>query len=80
MRHPVHRRMRQKLRDPVGRAIYQRRKAIVEPVIGVLKEQRGMRQFRRRGLAKVAVEWALVTTAFNLTRLWRTNPTLERTG
>ena len=27
-----------------------RRKAIVEPVIGVLKEQRGMRQFRRRGL------------------------------
>src|SRR2546425_1915314 len=33
--------MRQKLRSRTGRAIYQRRKAIVEPVIGVLKEQRG---------------------------------------
>lgn len=80
VRHPEHRRMRQKLRDPAGRAIYQRRKAIVEPVFGVLKEQRGMRQFRRRGLAKVAVEFALAATAFNLTRLWRTKPTLDRAG
>ena len=48
VRHPEHRRMRRKLRDPAGRAVYQRRKAIVEPVIGVLKQQRGMRQFRRR--------------------------------
>ena len=78
VRHPEHRRMRQKLRDPAGRAIYQRRKAIVEPVFGVLKEQRGMRQFRRRGMAKVAVEFALAATAFNLTRLWHTKPMLDR--
>jgi transposase len=71
--HPAHRRMRRKLRDPVGRAIYARRKAIVEPVNGVLKEQRGMWRFRQRGLAKVAVEWALATTAYNLTRMWRVN-------
>jgi hypothetical protein len=70
---PAHRRMRRKLRDPVGGMIYGRRKAIVEPVNGVLKEQRGMRRFRRRGLEKVAVEWALTTTAFNLTRMWRAN-------
>lgn len=70
-RHPAQRAMRQKLRDPVGRAVYQRRKTLVEPVIGVLKEQRGMRRFRYRGLAKVAAEWALVTIAFNLTRMWR---------
>ena len=56
VRHPEHRRMRRKLRDPAGRAVYQRRKAIVEPVIGVLKEQRGMRQFRRRGLSTDPVE------------------------
>jgi transposase len=68
---PAHRRMRRKLRDPAGRAVYQRRKAIVEPVIGVLKEQRGMRRFARRGLRQVAVEWALAATAYNLTRLWR---------
>jgi len=72
-RDPVHRRMRRKLRDPVGRAVYGKRKAIVEPVNGVLKEQRGMRRFRQRGLTKVAVEWALSTTAHNLTRMWRTS-------
>jgi len=68
---PAHRRMRRKLRDPVGCAIYQRRKAVVEPVIGVLKQQRGMRRFARRGLRQVAVELALAATAYNLTRLWR---------
>src|SRR3989442_12157486 len=72
--HPVHRRMRQKLRSPTGRAIYQRRKAIVEPVIGGLKEQRGMRRFRRRGLAKVAGELGLAATACNRTRRWRCPP------
>lgn len=68
---PAHRRMRRKLRDPVGRAIYGRRKAIVEPVNGVLKEQRGMRRFRQRGLNRVGGEWALASTAYNLTRMWR---------
>jgi hypothetical protein len=68
---PAHRRMRRKLRDPAGRARYAQRKAIVEPVNGVLKEQRGMRRFRQRGLAKVRAEWALSNTAYNLTRLWR---------
>jgi transposase len=67
---PVHRRMRRKLRCRKGRTIYGKRKTLIEPIFGVLKEQRGMRQFRRRGLAKVAVEVSLATTAYNLTRLW----------
>jgi transposase len=71
--HPAHRRMRRKLRDPAGATIYARRKALVEPVNGVLKEQRGMRRFRMKGLSKVAIEWTLSTTAYNLTRMWRTN-------
>jgi transposase len=71
LHHPEQRRMRQRLRSPAGRAVYQRRKAIIEPVFGVLKEQRGMRRFRLRGLAKVGVEMALAATAYNLTRLWR---------
>ncbi len=70
---PAHRRMRRKLRDPAGRRIYQRRKGLVEPVIGVLKQQRGMRQFARRGLQQVAVELVLAATAYNLTRIWRTS-------
>jgi IS5 family transposase len=68
--HPAHRQMRKKLRSPAGREIYARRKALVEPVFGVLKEQRGMRQFRRRGLEKVGVEIALAATAYNLTRMY----------
>ncbi len=70
LRHAEQRRMRQRLRSPAGRAIYARRKAIIEPVFGVLKEQRGMRRFRLRGSPQVAVEMALAATAYNLTRLW----------
>src|SRR5271154_514152 len=75
--HPAQQRMRRKLRSPGGRAVYRRRKAIVEPVLGVLKEQRGMRRFRLCGLAKVAVEFTLAATALNLTRIWRTVPKLR---
>lgn len=66
---PAHRRMRAKLRSPAGQAAYARRKAVVEPVFGVLKQQRGMRQFRTRGLNNVANEFTLATLAFNITRL-----------
>jgi len=57
-----------------GRATYARRQVLIEPVFGVLKEQRGTRQFRRRGLQKVAAEIALATTAYNLTRIWHSAP------
>lgn len=64
-------RMRQKMRSPEGAQIYRRRRAIVEPVFGALKEQRNLRSFRLRGLHKVAIEFALAATAYNLTRLHR---------
>jgi transposase len=66
---PTQRRMRQKLRGPTGQAVYRRRKALVEPVWGTLKEQRGMRRFRLRGLEKVGIEFTLAAISFNLTRL-----------
>jgi len=75
-RDPAQRRMRRKLRSPSGRATYGRRKEIVEPKLGTLKEQHGMRRFRMRGLSKVAVEFTLASTASNLLRLWRQVPTL----
>jgi transposase len=68
---PEHVRMRERLRSPAGQARSRRRGALVEPVFGVLKEQRGMRRFRLRGLKKVAVELALACSAFNLTRMWQ---------
>jgi transposase len=70
-RTPGLKQLRERMREPASRACYQRRKALVEPVFGVLKQQRGMRQFRRRGLAAVATEWTLATTAFNLTRIFK---------
>lgn len=66
---PAHRRMRAKLRSPDGEAAYARRKAVVEPVFGVLKQQRGMRQFRTRGLQQVNNEFTLANLAYNITRL-----------
>jgi hypothetical protein len=62
--------MRAKLRSPGGQAAYARRKAVVEPVFGVLKQQRGMRQFRTRGLNHVQNELTLATLAYNITRLY----------
>lgn len=70
-RHPGLKQLRERMRGPTARSCYARRKALVEPVFGVLKQQRGMRQFRRRGLTAVGAEWALATTAYNLTRLFR---------
>jgi transposase/IS5 family transposase len=73
---PVQKRMRTKLRSKEGRTIYGKRKGIVEPVFGVLKEQRGMRSFRLRGLEKVGNEFGLAAIAFNLTRLFNMGATL----
>jgi len=67
---PEHCRMRARLRSEEGQRRYRRRQALVEPVIGVLKEQRGLRGVRLRGLSKVQTEIALACTAFNLTRIW----------
>lgn len=62
-------RLRQRLRSPAGRKLYARRKGMIEPVFGTLKEQRGMRRFQRRGLAAVNAEFTLMALAYNLTRL-----------
>jgi hypothetical protein len=61
--------MAYKLRTEIGQAIYKLRKATVEPVIGIIKEIMGFRQFSLRGLAAAAGEWCLVCLAFNLKRL-----------
>ncbi len=58
---PAHRPMRAKLRSPAGQAAYARRKAVVEPVFGVPKQQRRMRQFRTCGLKQVENEFTLAT-------------------
>jgi len=61
--------MAYKLQTEIGKVIYGLRKCTVEPVIGIIKEVLGFRQFSLRGLLAVAGEWCLVCLAFNLKRL-----------
>lgn len=63
-------RMSRKLRTLKGRRLYAKRKWIVEPVFGQIKQARGFRQFLRRGAENVGQEWALVTTAHNILKLF----------
>jgi transposase len=64
-------RMAAKLRTPAGKALYTRRKVIVEPVFGQIKEARGFRRFLLRGLATIRGEWRLVCLTHNLLKIWR---------
>jgi hypothetical protein len=61
--------MAYKLATEIGKAIYRLRKCTVEPVIGIIKEVLGFRQFSLRGLLAAAGEWCLVCLAFNLKRM-----------
>lgn len=61
--------MAYKLATEIGQEIYRLRKCTVEPVIGIIKEVLGFRQFSLRGLANAAGEWCLVCLAFNLKRM-----------
>jgi hypothetical protein len=72
--HPAHvasQRMADRLKSDTGRARYRRRKAIVEPVIGWIKEVLGFRRFSLRGVAKARGEWNVVCLAVNLKRFHR---------
>ena len=69
--HVAAQRMADRLKSEGGRARYRRRKAIVEPVIGWIKEVLGFRRFSLRGEAQARGEWNIVCLAINLRRLHR---------
>jgi hypothetical protein len=64
-------RMRELLASEIGKTLYASRKATVEPVFGQIKEARGIRRFRLRGLPKVTSEWKLICATHNLLKLFR---------
>ena len=66
---PASARMAAKLRTKHGRKRYKKRKAIVEPVFGWIKQVVGFRSFSLRSLAKVGAEWNLICLATNLRRM-----------
>jgi hypothetical protein len=60
-----------------GRARYKLRQQTVEPVFGIIKKALGFRRFLLRGLAKVSLEWTLVTLAYNLKHLYHLGAKLQ---
>ena len=65
----VKEKMAYKLQTKIGKALYRLRKSTVEPVLGIIKEVLGFRQFSLRGLGQASGEWTLVCLAYNLKRL-----------
>jgi hypothetical protein len=73
-------RMARKLRTKKGREMYAKRKGMIEPIFGQLKQVLGFRQFSMRGLASMRGEWRLVATVHNLLKLWRNDQRVEMAG
>ncbi|MDZ7638616.1 MAG: transposase [Bryobacterales bacterium] len=57
-----------------------RRTTIVEPVFGQIKEQRGIREFRLRGIKKTKAEWQLICLTHNLLKLYHYDWAPQRGG
>ena len=61
--------MKTKLEIEDGKAEYKKRKQTVEPVFGIIKSAIGFRRFSLRDINKAAIEWKLVTLAYNCKRM-----------
>jgi transposase len=68
---PLAQSMRAELATEGGRALYRMRQAIVEPVIGYIKDVRGFRRFALRRLSRVRAEWRIICMTHNLLKLFR---------
>jgi transposase len=73
-------RMARKLRTKQGREKYAKRKGMIEPIFGQLKQVLGFRRFSMRGLASMRGEWRLMATVHNLLKLWRHDQKVEMAG
>jgi hypothetical protein len=63
---------RENLRSEEGQRLRSQRGVDVESVFGRVKEDWGFRRFLLRSLAKVSVEWGLLSMAHNLAKVWST--------
>jgi len=61
--------MRKKLKTPEGEETYRKRKHIVEPVFGQIKNCTGFRRFQLRGFSKVQGEFYLVCMVHNMKKI-----------
>jgi len=56
-------------RDPQKQKLLKKRKVIVEPIFGVVKQAWGFRRWTLRGLENVRTQWSMICAAFNLKRM-----------
>jgi len=70
-------RMAHRLDTEQGKKLYGKRKETVEPVFGIIKQAIGFRCFLLRGKEKVNLEWTLVSTSYNLKRLFNLGMRLQ---
>jgi hypothetical protein len=70
--------MAHRLATAKGKQLYGPRKQTVEPVFGIIKETIGFRRFLLRGQEKVELEWTLMSTSYNLKRLFKLGMNLAR--
>jgi len=70
--------LRTKLASTEGQAVYKKRREVVEPVFGQIKQCRRLGQFLLRGLEKVRAEWNLICLTHNLLKLHRAGWGLQK--
>ena len=59
-----------KMKTREAKEIFRLRVQTVEPTIGDIKENKGVRSFLTRGITAVRTEFNLVCTGVNLKRIW----------
>lgn len=62
--------MAAKMKKPDAKAVYKLRQQIVEPAIGDIKENQGLRAFLARGIQGAKAEFNLACAARNLKKIW----------
>jgi transposase len=68
---PQIRRHRNWIQSEEAKAAYKKRKELIEPVFGIIKEVMGFRRFLLRGWKNVRAEGTFLAIAFNLRSLYR---------
>ena len=77
------RKHRQWMKTDEARRMYARRQELIEPTLGILKDQLGARRFLLRGLTNVRAEFSIMAAAFNLrtlSQVWNRVRNMARFG
>jgi len=64
-------RQKEKQNDVNKRLLLKRRKVIVEPAFGIIKQCMGFRRFTAFGLKNAEAQWSWICTVFNLKKLYK---------